>query len=102
MKIELEFKDEEEFNEFYWTLNSYKYQLEDKQKEAHYMVQLLTGNTSSAFNQKDLDWHARGLNIVTTDIQAVSTVLDQLNPYLQQIIHKSLEDQKKKSKKGGK
>lgn len=81
MKIELEFKDEQEIDELYYQIVYRKENL-DLERDKHIeMIKLLTGNESNEYAQLALRRHICNKEFLDKQITIIQSVLEQLEPY---------------------
>lgn len=81
MKIELEFKDEQEIDELYYQI-VYRRQNLDLERDKHIkMIKLLTGNESNKYAQSELRTHICNKEFLDKQITIIQSVLEQLEPY---------------------
>ena len=81
MKIELEFKDEQEIDELYYQIVYRKENL-DLERDKHIeMIKLLTGNESNEYAQLELRTHICNKEFLDKQITIIQSVLEQLEPY---------------------
>lgn len=81
MKIELEFKDEQEIDELYYQIVYRKENL-DLERDKHIkMIKLLTGNESNEYAQLELGTHICNKEFLDKQITIIQSVLEQLEPY---------------------
>lgn len=81
MKIELEFKDEQEIDELYHQIMYRKHNLDFERDEHIKMIKLLTGNESNEDAQWELRRHIRNKEFLDKQIAILDAVLGQLEPY---------------------
>ena len=81
MKIELEFKDEQEIDELYYQIVYRKQNLNLERDKHIKMIKLLTGNESNEYAQSELGTHICNKEFLDKQITIIQSVLEQLEPY---------------------